>query len=152
MFALRHRVLRVPWRAARTPRAGRAGSARKHAQRYEEGSASYPLIAGFRAALDMLLKVGLANIQQRIKLLHGVLEETLKDETYIFSPSPEWRGGSLFLRLHDTRKTEALYLHLQEKNVVTSLRRGAIRISPHFYNTPEELEKTAKLISEFSGT
>jgi len=121
------------------------------AQRYEEGSASYPLIAGFREALDMLLKVGVGNIQQRIKLLHRVLEETLKDETYIFSPPLQWRGGSLFLRLPDAAKTEALYQHLQEKNVVTSLRRGAIRISPHFYNTPEELEKTAKLISEFSG-
>jgi selenocysteine lyase/cysteine desulfurase len=35
--------------------------------------------------------------------------------------------------------------------VSLSLRRGRVRVSPHFYNQPEELERLLRLVRDFMG-
>jgi len=40
---------------------------------------------------------------------------------------------------------------LQKENVICTERGGYLRIAPHFYNTDEELERAAHLLSAMSS-
>jgi selenocysteine lyase/cysteine desulfurase len=46
---------------------------------------------------------------------------------------------------------KALAAHLTEHLVSFSLRRGRIRLSPHFYIQPAEVDRVVALVRDFSG-
>jgi len=41
---------------------------------------------------------------------------------------------------------------LQEKGIVVSARMNGVRVSPHFYNTEEELERLIEELESFKST
>ena len=59
--------------------------------------------------------------------------------------SPLGRSGSGILCIRPPNAERAWQV-LNDAGVVTSLREGAIRLSPHLYNTVEELERVAGLL------
>jgi cysteine desulfurase/selenocysteine lyase len=46
---------------------------------------------------------------------------------------------------------KALSTYLSERGVSHSLRRGRVRLSPHFYNQPAEVERVVERVRAFSG-
>jgi selenocysteine lyase/cysteine desulfurase len=40
----------------------------------------------------------------------------------------------------------ALYQHLKERNIIAAPRGNRLRISPHFYNTVEEIEELIRAL------
>ncbi len=40
-----------------------------------------------------------------------------------------------------SNKSEKIFNHLAEKNIICSERLGYIRLSPHFYNTKSDIDK-----------
>ena len=48
-------------------------------------------------------------------------------------------------------QAEALFKGLAEKNVVTAMRLGVLRFSPHFYNTHEEIDKVIEMMKGLLG-
>jgi selenocysteine lyase/cysteine desulfurase len=123
---------------------------RADAAKLEEGSHAFTGIYALGAALELLLEVGLPTIEARIRELLATLDEGLRALGCETGPAPEHRAGILtFLpRGGDPR---ALYGHLAERDVSLSLRRGRLRLSPHFYNQPEELERLLRLVRDFTG-
>lgn len=127
---------------------------RKDAGRFEEGSPATFMIYALGAAIDLLLEVGVERIRERVHeltehLIHGLqaLPVTVKN-----SLKPEHRSGMVLFSLlenHEAHKLMELEQHLREKKIVASHRQGAIRLSPHFYNTKEEMDKTLKEIEHF---
>jgi cysteine desulfurase/selenocysteine lyase len=122
---------------------------RPDALKLEEGSHAYTGIYALSAALELLLEVGAERIAARIRELLTLLDGELKALGWDTGPSPEHRAGILtFLpRAGDPR---ALYGWLAERDVSLSLRRGRLRVSPHFYNQPEELERLVRLARDFT--
>lgn len=123
---------------------------RADATKLEEGSHAFTGIYALAAALELLLEVGMPAVQTRIQELLVSLDEGLRAMGCDTGPSPEHRAGILtFLpRGGDGR---ALAAWLGERDVSLSLRRGRIRLSPHFYNQPQELERLLRLVREFTG-
>lgn len=118
-----------------------------HAGRFEEGSLAYPLIEGFSEVLDLLLEVSVESVAARIRALISRLAEALESLGCDVGPAKAYRQHILTFT-HAAASPEALLDGLTERAIVVSLRRGRIRVSPHFYNTEDEMEAVADAVRE----
>lgn len=123
---------------------------RQEATRFEEGSHNYAGTYALGAAIGLLLEVGMENVEARIRSLLAHADQELRALGCETGPSPAHRAGILtFLPPRGDVKELASYL--SQRNVSFSLRRGRIRISPHFYNQPEEIDRLVEMVRGFSG-
>ncbi len=123
---------------------------RADARKLEEGSHAYTGIYALGAALELLLEVGPAAIQARVSELLAALDKELRALGCETGPAPEHRAGILTF-LPRSGEPKALADWLSARDVSLSLRRGRVRLSPHFYTQPEELERLLRLVREFPG-
>ncbi|HEX8436529.1 aminotransferase class V-fold PLP-dependent enzyme [Archangium sp.] len=123
---------------------------RPDATKFEEGSHNYAGTYALGAALGLLLEVGMENVAARIRELLSQADQGLRALGCETGPTPEHRAGILTF-LPPRGEVKALASYLSERNVSFSLRRGRIRISPHFYNQPEEIERLVEMVRGFSG-
>ncbi|MEE9288796.1 MAG: aminotransferase class V-fold PLP-dependent enzyme, partial [Bacteroidota bacterium] len=115
------------------------------AQRYENGALNFLGIAGLHASLSTLLEIGIENIERHV---HSVTQHLIDGIRPLGLPliTPEEataRAGILTFRVPNG---PALFETLQLNNIQTALREGCIRISPHFYNTIEEIDRTMEVV------
>ena len=123
-------------------------------RRYEPGTLNLPGILGMLASIRLLLEVGIENISRRIlELRRAFLEfvEPLGFTVYGDSAPGKNAASGIISLMHPTRSVEELVQKLQQANVIVSLRYDRsgtplLRLSPHFYNTPEEIARTAHLL------
>jgi cysteine desulfurase/selenocysteine lyase len=113
------------------------------AHRFETGGLSSLSYVGASAAMKLILEVGIDEIEKRVIGLTGYLVERLKEEGFrLQTPNiVESRSGIVNFFVNDPRgKVEKL----KQKGIIVSARMNGIRISPHFYNTEEELDRLIK--------
>ena len=116
---------------------------RSDARRFEEGSLNNLGIWGFEASLGLLLEVGIDRIEPRIMSLTDYLIEGLRKRGCpILSPitSRKERSGIITF-LPKSGGAGELHQRLTDAKVVVSQRGAGIRVSPHFYNTEEDLDR-----------
>jgi len=120
------------------------------AGRFEPGSYPGVPLVGFVENLKILNSVGIAKINERIFQTRRFLLEGLKQlDAEIISPENEdHASGILTFRIPD-KDSKALFEKLPHARIILSLRKGAIRLSPHFYNTPDEASRVLAAIGEF---
>ena len=109
------------------------------ATRFEVGSPSYISLVGAREALKLLLSVGISNIERRILGLTDHLIDSIKDMN-LDPQTPEekaCRSGIVNFRVENPRQVAE---ELGRKGIIVSARSNGIRVSPHFYNTEEEID------------
>ena len=90
--------------------------------------------------MQIILDYGIDKVQDRIFQLTDYLIEELSNlkGTKIVSPlAKENRSGIINLRVENNIE---IVKKLRTKQIVTSSRFGGIRISPHFYNTKDDLD------------
>ena len=113
------------------------------AHRFETGGLSSLSYVGASAAMKLILEVGIDEIEKRVIGLTGYLVERLKEEGFkLQTPNiVECRSGIVSFFVNDPRgKVEKL----EQKGIIVSARMNGIRVSPHFYNTEEELDRLIK--------
>jgi selenocysteine lyase/cysteine desulfurase len=110
------------------------------ASRFEVGTPGRVSIAGAVAALNLLLNAGIENIEKRILTLTDHLVELLSAQGIKFQTplEPEYRSGIVNFLIDDPQERTD---QLAQKGIVVSARSHGIRVSPHFYNTREEIDK-----------
>jgi cysteine desulfurase/selenocysteine lyase len=112
------------------------------AKRFEEATVNIPGLLGFQASMELLMEVGLERIRAHLLRLTGALAEGLRAKGYIITSAMDnesERSGILCFQ-HPSRTAEELHETLTQANVIVSLRGKVIRVSPHFYNTLEDIE------------
>lgn len=119
------------------------------ARRFEPGSFNMVGIAAFGASLGLLLEVGVERIWERVRRLTDRVIESAERAGYeLISPrNPEDRSGIVTFRVPGA-DPQALWKSLLARGVVCSPRSGGIRVSPHFYNTPEEIDRFFGILAE----
>ncbi len=122
--------------------------------RFEEGSAGTFLIYGMGGAIDLLMEVGMERIGQRLLYLTDYFLQGLKQLGIEItnSPNPTFRSGIVTFRIPGDpsgTKLQALERHLFSKKICVTIRRNSLRVSPHFYNTEEELDIVLREIKKF---
>jgi selenocysteine lyase/cysteine desulfurase len=110
------------------------------ASRFEIGTLSAPSFVGAAAALRLILDYGIERIENCILELTDYLLNRLGEEGFsIQTPKePHNRSGIVNFRVPEPQKTVA---ELQRRGVIVSARMNGIRVSPHFYNTQEDIER-----------
>jgi selenocysteine lyase/cysteine desulfurase len=126
---------------------------RNGSRKFEAGTHNLAGLVGLVAALELILELGVETIGRELLRKRGWLVPALQAKGYTVlqaEASPEnasaivsfYRSGSDLTPVHE---------RLLEARVVTSLRADRsgqkyVRLSPHFYNTDEELHKLISLI------
>ncbi|MEM3458904.1 MAG: aminotransferase class V-fold PLP-dependent enzyme [Candidatus Bathyarchaeia archaeon] len=121
------------------------------ASRFEVGSPGFISFTGTMEALKLLLEFGVENVQERILKLTDRIIEAVKDlELKLQTPEdPQYRSGIVNFKIDKPKKlTETL----RQKGIVTSARARGLRVSPHFYNTEEEIDKLMEEVKKWLKT
>jgi selenocysteine lyase/cysteine desulfurase len=98
-------------------------------------------LVAFDAILGMILEVGPARIEARVLHLTARLMEGLRSKGYelISSTREGERSGVVCFRANGD-PLEVL-ARAQAEKIQIAVRVGAVRVSPHFYNTEEEIDR-----------
>lgn len=122
---------------------------KKSANVYQGGTLNSLGIYIFNTSLKLLKDFGFDRIEERVisntKYLRKKLNEmgikSLLDEV-----DEKFYSGITTFKVDNAEK---LFKHLEEEKIVCSLREGFIRLSPHFYNTFEDIDVVIKSIRKF---
>lgn len=116
------------------------------ARRFELMTLPYQDFAGFNASVGLLLEVGIEQIREHLASLHRpLLQWADRTGTRVVSPRDE--RGTGIICIAPERVAEA-HRRLKAARVISSLREGAIRFSPHLYNTQAEMERVVDVLNE----
>jgi cysteine desulfurase/selenocysteine lyase len=92
-------------------------------------------------ALELILEVGVERIRERILGLNDLfVEGLLKRNLRVLTPLGE-KERSGILSFVPSLDPQRLFQHLMEEKVMVSERNGLIRLSPHFYNNDQDVER-----------
>jgi cysteine desulfurase/selenocysteine lyase len=111
----------------------------KTASRFEIGSPSSISIIGAAESMKMLLNFGIENVNKRVMKLTDHLISIVKNLGLQLQTPEEkqYRSGIVNFK---TAKPQKLVEKLSTKGIIVSARSHGIRVSPHFYNTEEEID------------
>ncbi|MCM3768313.1 aminotransferase class V-fold PLP-dependent enzyme [Neobacillus niacini] len=120
------------------------------ARRFETGTPSFISIYAAYEALNLLLKVGIHNIQSYLKKLAEFTRGFgIQKGLQITGPlSTECSSGLTSFYIGNAPEVEGI---LREKNIIVSARKDVIRMAPHFYNTKDELEYAITELSNLAN-
>jgi cysteine desulfurase / selenocysteine lyase len=121
-------------------------------QKFEPGAYYHSAIAGLGAAIQLLLEIGSAQIAARILSLTQALKLEITPAGFEFlSPDEENNRSGILTFRHPKMPTDRFFEVLLKNDAVVSLRfdrddRSWLRVSPHFYNTFDEIAKVAGVL------
>ena len=103
------------------------------------------------AGMDIILQAGPERIYERIQALTDVVVERAQAAGYgIASPlDASQRGGIVMLGLKEPQRTVDL---LAELGFTVDYRPGLVRVSPHFYNTGDDVDRVMDAIEEIQAS
>lgn len=121
------------------------------ARRFEVATQPFQDVAGFTASLELLLEVGPARIREHVLRILDPLAEWVagRDEgTMVSAMEPARRSGIFAFRCGDAAQA---YAALRGAGVQCVVREGSIRLSPHLYNTAEEVAVVMDVLGRAGG-
>ena len=115
------------------------------AQRFDAGERSnFILVPMLVEALTQLGKWGITNIQAYCAELSSGLAQALQDSPYSIASE---RSVHLFgVRVADAEQIPAILAELRRRQVYVSQRGASIRVSPHVYNTIDDVHALAQAL------
>ncbi len=108
--------------------------------KYELGTYPFQDIFALEASVDLLQSFDRQAAWDHIRSLTDMIVAAIdSDGRYelMSSRDESRRSGVIAIRAADSRK---LFSYLTDNGFVVSFREGGVRISPHFYNSPDEIE------------
>ncbi|MCZ6676632.1 MAG: aminotransferase class V-fold PLP-dependent enzyme [Candidatus Poribacteria bacterium] len=116
------------------------------ATRFEEGSYNSVGLYGLGAAIELLLEIGIPNIERRVLDLTDRLIEGLRLKGYrLLTPTGESERSGIVVFESDRYASAELCERLRRENVIGA-ERGGVRLSPHFYNSEDEMDGVLDLL------
>lgn len=108
------------------------------ARRFEAGSPPVPNTYATLAGIKLVQQVGPEKIQREVQELTGAIKEGIMRRGFnLMSPvDPNKHGSLVTVRSH---KVDLLVKWLAEDGIIVSSRDNNLRISPHFYNSLDDV-------------
>jgi selenocysteine lyase/cysteine desulfurase len=124
------------------------------ARRFEPGALNLLALHGMKASLELILGLGVKQIEARLLDLRSFCEDKLLARGFKvigFANRRSQKTGITTIALDSEEKGVALAKKLRDNRVDISLRHtragvACIRLSPHFYNTEGEIEEVIKIL------
>lgn len=138
------------WRSVRDPMLffDYAQEFDQSAARFEGGTISYSALIGFGESLRLLADAGFENIERHVLALTDRLRRRAQEAglAVLSSPAPESRSGIVLLARNGL-SVEELIRKARGAKIAVTIRDNGIRVSPHGYNTFEEVEAIVDLLA-----
>ncbi|MBV9482040.1 MAG: aminotransferase class V-fold PLP-dependent enzyme [Acidobacteria bacterium] len=116
--------------------------------RFMNGTPHVPSLEACRPGLEIIAKVGVGSIREKSRRQTAKLIRLADRHGWrVNTPrNPEQRGGTVSIAMPDSQKVCRALLR---RDILVDWRPNAgLRISPHFYNTDEELEIAVEAVEE----
>lgn len=118
---------------------------RPDAGRFECGTYNVAGLLAFKASLEMLAALGPGALAQRLRELTDRLIDGLRRKGYrVVSPRDRWQWSGIVSFIdpspHPNHEQVFRTLRQQHKTEI-ALREGRLRVSAHFYNTQEQIDR-----------
>ncbi|HLB53943.1 MAG TPA: aminotransferase class V-fold PLP-dependent enzyme [Gemmatimonadales bacterium] len=121
-----------------------SGPLRNDARRYELVTLPFQDLLGMSHSLDLLEELGIARIQaHQAEIGKPVIEWARRKGVRLVSPEGERGSGMICLASEDL---PGVLPALQQAGITASIREGALRFSPHCYNTAEEMIRVTEVL------
>jgi cysteine desulfurase/selenocysteine lyase len=114
------------------------------ATRFELGTPHFPNIIALNAAIKYISKIGINQIERRILKTTDYLIDRLQNlNLEILSPIEEkkYRSGIIVFKPKERKPLDVVIELEKKKKIIVSARGNGIRVSPHFYNNEEDIDK-----------
>ena len=113
----------------------------KGARRFDVGEhANYITVPMLTEGVRQAMAWGSEAIQDYCAILGRPLAQLLEDERFLVAPASERIAHIIGIRLADASRIPGVMAALTERQVRVSQRGQSVRISPHVYNTPEDID------------
>jgi selenocysteine lyase/cysteine desulfurase len=121
-----------------------------HAGRWESGTFNIAGIVGLGASLDLLQQAGVTAVGERIlELTDRLCERAPRAGWAVYSSRHgDERSGIVSLRPPEGRSPRDAAKWLRGQGVIVNHRAGRLRVSPHAYNTADEIDRLVELLGE----
>lgn len=127
---------------------------RGDARKYEAGTQNLIGVTGLIAAMELAIELGIENIAAELLRKRAWLVPELQKRgfTVLNADAPPPNAGSIISFFKGGTDMAAAHKKLTDQGMVTSLRtnrsgKNFIRISPHFYNTDDELRRVLEVLA-----
>jgi selenocysteine lyase/cysteine desulfurase len=120
---------------------------RDDARRYESGTWNTIGLHGYHGALSLFADTGHDEVARRVRRNadHAYARASELGFDMLTPADPAQRAGIVTFR-HP--RSEEVVAQLQKRRITLSARSGCVRLSPHFYNTPEEIDAAFAALME----
>jgi cysteine desulfurase / selenocysteine lyase len=134
---------------------------RDDARRYEVGNYNYIGLAALKASLELLLRVGPAQVERRSVAVAEQIRSAAVDLGIPLLPVPEEHRSHILAIAehqgsgHDRSEVEwinGLSAALTQAGIAHSVRRGAVRLSTHIHLLPERITQIIETIETWHRT
>jgi selenocysteine lyase/cysteine desulfurase len=107
------------------------------AEKYEGGGLPFPLLYAMEASVNLMLEIGPEVIERRVLELAASARRRL---CAMGADVPE-TGSQIVAARFPSQDSSRLAVELKSRRVLVAARHGHLRVSPHFYNLEEDLER-----------
>ncbi len=110
---------------------------------WESGTGASSLFYGLEQSLKLLQEIGLERIENYLTELSNQLCEMLAGKNYeiVSSRRPGELSAIVCVKNTDGMHCGEIAERLQKEKIIVSPRGDRLRIAPHFYNTPQDIER-----------
>ncbi len=115
-------------------------------RKFEVGTIPYQDIVGMNATLELMLELGLPAIEAHVRALTTRLVEWAGGARGVHLVTPEAASRRAGIVAISTPDLDGDSKRLRAAQVTHSVREGAIRLSPHFHNTMDDVETVIRAI------
>jgi cysteine desulfurase/selenocysteine lyase len=118
-------------------------------RRFEAGSLNTNGIYGLRAAIDLLLEVGIETVRDRAMTVARTLAEGLQSIGW----TAALYGSPIVGATPPNVEKSLLWYHrnLEEQGIVCAPREGMLRFAPHFYNESDDAARVVETLASLAG-
>lgn len=116
------------------------------ARRFELGTPALPTIHTALGGQEIIDEIGIDAIYERNRMLTAhLITQALKSGLKLTTaPNPDDRSAIVMIRHADPPEAVA---RLTERGIIVDHRPGHVRVSPHFYNTTDEIDRCINVLS-----
>lgn len=122
---------------------------RDDARRFELGTPALPTVHTALGGQEIIDEIGLPEILRRNRELTDHLIDAAEGAGMSLTlADPDHRTFILMIQHDDP---SGAVKHLAQQGIIVDYRPGHVRVSPHFYNTTEELDRCIEVLAAYGG-